>query len=64
MAIDSLEQINYFRTSSGKSGTSHRSRAQEKSLSFECLLLFSEWSLLTEKCMLIVKALSSFATEP
>ena len=63
--IYSLEQINHFRTSLGKFGMSHGSNTQEKSLSFECLLLFSEQSLLTEKCMLLtVKAFSSFASKP
>lgn len=38
--IYSSEQINHFRTSLGKCGMSHGSDAQEKSLSFACLLLF------------------------
>lgn len=38
--IYSSEQINHFRTSLGKFGMSHGSDAQEKSLSFACLLLF------------------------
>lgn len=63
--MDSLEKINYFRTSLGKSGMSHGSTAQEKPLSFECLLLFPpEQSLLTKKCVLIVEAFSSFASKP
>lgn len=44
---------------------SHGSDAQEKSLSFECLPLLSEQSLLTEKCMLlIIKTFSCIASKP
>lgn len=62
--MDSLEKINYFRTSLGKSGMSHGSTTQEKPLSFDYLLLFSEQSLLTKKCVLVVEAFSSFASKP
>lgn len=44
---------------------SHGSDAQEKSLSFECLPLLSEQSLLTKKrTLLILKTFSCIASKP